>query len=170
MKFPKPITRRRLKWTGLAASLCLAAVIVASMWFWPAYFTARNRDDIRRGVLIARGGVLLYSYYDTENPPDPTHSIWKYHLPGTQRRLWLPHWRHIIWLPSIERDFPRPYPNVRLLIPLWMPLVLVALPTGILIYRDRKPKPGHCRKCRYDLAGLTGNKCPECGTDIPPGH
>jgi hypothetical protein len=28
-------------------------------------------------------------------------------------------------------------------------------------------KPGHCTECDYDLAGLTADKCPECGGALP---
>ena len=50
-------------------------------------------------------------------------------------------------------------------IPLYLPFLLVALPTGFLFYRDRKARPGHCAVCRYDLRGLpeTTMRCPECG-------
>lgn len=27
------------------------------------------------------------------------------------------------------------------------------------------PKPGHCQFCRYDLAGTSGTRCPECGKE-----
>jgi len=29
-------------------------------------------------------------------------------------------------------------------------------------------KPGHCTVCDYDLAGLTADKCPECGAAVTP--
>lgn len=28
------------------------------------------------------------------------------------------------------------------------------------------PKPGLCRKCKYDLTGLMERRCPECGTEF----
>ena len=54
--------------------------------------------------------------------------------------------------------------SVRL--PLWMPLVALAIPTAILWYRDRQPKPGHCQQCGYDLTGNESGVCPECGTEV----
>ena len=50
-------------------------------------------------------------------------------------------------------------------LPCWIPFLLVALPTGILFWRDhrRRITPGHCKKCGYDLTGNVSGRCPECG-------
>jgi len=32
----------------------------------------------------------------------------------------------------------------------------------------RKRKPGHCRKCGYNLAGNVSGRCPECGRTLQP--
>ena len=29
--------------------------------------------------------------------------------------------------------------------------------------RARRPPPGHCRRCGYDLTGNVSGRCPECG-------
>ncbi len=50
----------------------------------------------------------------------------------------------------------------RVTLPLWLPLVLIAIPTAFFWWRDRKPKPGHC-PCGYDLTGNVSGRCPECG-------
>ncbi len=54
----------------------------------------------------------------------------------------------------------------RVTLPLWLPLVLVAIPTAFLWWRDRPPKPGRC-PCGYDLTGNVSGTCPECGTALP---
>jgi hypothetical protein len=52
-------------------------------------------------------------------------------------------------------------------IPFWMLLVLAALPTAFLWWRDRRSiPPGHCRKCGYNLTGNVSGRCPECGTPV----
>ena len=49
----------------------------------------------------------------------------------------------------------------KLVAPVWIPFLLVAVPT-LLLWRGRIP-PGHCRKCEYNLTGNTSGVCPECG-------
>lgn len=52
-------------------------------------------------------------------------------------------------------------------VPLWFPLVLVALPTAFAWYRlwqIHSRKPGCCIKCGYDLAGTPSQICPDCGS------
>ncbi len=53
--------------------------------------------------------------------------------------------------------------TVGVLIPLWMPLAALGLPTALLWYRDRRPPKGHCPICGYDLTGNVSGVCPECG-------
>ncbi len=51
-------------------------------------------------------------------------------------------------------------------IPLWLPLVIVAIPTIWLWWRDRRFPTGHCENCGYDLTGNVSGRCPECGNAI----
>jgi hypothetical protein len=52
-------------------------------------------------------------------------------------------------------------------VPLWMVSTLLLIPAVVLWRIDRRPRPGHCPECGYDLAGLaTGGVCPECGQII----
>ena len=49
------------------------------------------------------------------------------------------------------------------LIPFWLAIPLVGIPTAILWRLDRRMPSGHCRRCGYNLKGLTEARCPECG-------
>ena len=63
------------------------------------------------------------------------------------------------------------YPLVEsryIFIPIWPFLLLIAAPTAWLWRTDRRAKPWQCTKCRYDLRGLEGGVCPECGHKLKP--
>ena len=42
---------------------------------------------------------------------------------------------------------------------------VLAAPTLLMRWLDRPRRqlPGHCRRCGYDLTGLSEARCPECG-------
>jgi hypothetical protein len=52
--------------------------------------------------------------------------------------------------------------------PLWLPFVLLAIPTAVLWFVDRRrrTRPGYCQRCGYDLTGNVSGRCPECGERI----
>lgn len=67
------------------------------------------------------------------------------------------------WLPA---HFHNSYGSAYLL-PLWIPLLLVAGPIAFLWWRDRHFIPtGYCQSCRYNLTGNVSGVCPECGEKI----
>lgn len=81
------------------------------------------------------------------------------------------------WLPEIGRksamwpayDGPQlPYTSTSLVLPLWLPAVLLSAAAGLFAYRSRtRLQAGCCRRCSYNLTGNTSGICPECGTPVP---
>jgi hypothetical protein len=50
-------------------------------------------------------------------------------------------------------------------LPFWALLVAGAILSAWLWWRDRRPPPGHCQSCGYDLTGNASGVCPECGEE-----
>lgn len=69
-----------------------------------------------------------------------------------------PVWR---WTPSFVS---RPGSGWFADIPLWIPFVTCCTIAAVVHRHVRKPKPGTCAKCGYNLTGNTSGACPECGT------
>lgn len=53
------------------------------------------------------------------------------------------------------------------ILPLWIPFLIVLVPTLVLFWRERRGvRPCRCQSCSYNLTGNTSGVCPECGTPI----
>ena len=78
--------------------------------------------------------------------------------------LFAPEDRGIRW--SFHLDAGKPDWRGLLIIPLWIPLLAIALPTAWLWRRDRRHPPGHCPNCGYNLTGNESGVCPECAAPV----
>lgn len=149
--------RRALKWIGTAACIVLAAVFVASGWSSKEFRFNLGTQRISCGV--ERGYLDVIDVY----PPSSANSsemVWMAVTPRDRRRTF------DFWPPPAV-TFARPDEGWCVVLPLWIPFILIAVPTALLWRLDRRRTfPGHCRKCNYNLAGNTSGVCPECGSPI----
>jgi hypothetical protein len=104
---------------------------------------------------------------DPLDPPEP----WKYLQWDTYSS---PRFNsmYVMGFKWVHDPAARPYYVMDLAVPCAYLVVLFALlPAWVVWTRRRRPPPGHCRKCGYDLrAHRAGERCPECGTVIAPGQ
>jgi hypothetical protein len=155
---------RILKWAGtLVLTLIGLACAVSIPWFWQYLRNAKPYGDpgqFQVGVFLSKGCVVVS--YDTH------HFKWEQGL-----RV---HRHDVVWLEWQPYYDLSGLPHACIIfLPLWIPFLIVALPTAFLWWRDhrRRISPGHCRKCGYNLTGNVSGICPECGqptTDVtsPP--
>ncbi len=142
----RPRTRRIAKWIGVVACVLLAVAWVGSAWF--TVFWANNCTAI-----FTKGGAIhLNNAYPAYGGP----LGWSFWGPTgvDSRPVLLPH------------RYSSPGFPLRIAIPLWIPLLIFAVPTFILWRRDRRHPPGHCQRCGYDLTGNVSGRCPECGEAV----
>jgi hypothetical protein len=142
-----------LRWFGLSLSVGVAILFVTSL-IVPLQYRGESI-----GLALVGGAVSIES-----------------HNPALRLSGWLqnPVRSPIRWLPSScfggESDASGQIYYVtcrQWWLPLWLPFILVALPTELLWwYHRRSPAPGHCHACGYDLTGNQSGICSECGTRI----
>ena len=159
MKLRRLITRRRAKWVGTVVLLLSLVAYVWSHWYSVRVIRATRRVEV---VVYFESGALLGARSTSETDLFPIeNSVTITRMDGSGLTLWYSYEsRQIALTPTIV--FSRRIVSF----PLWLPLLLIAAPTAYLWRTDRRPKPWQCAKCRYDLRGLEGGVCPECG----PGH
>ena len=159
--------RRIAKWTGLVlCALVLVAWAVSSLgyvfgyrgggvslgsWFGSVFFGHAEHDDTTSGRFVWRRFTPVGE------------------LPVRDRLFshWWPRWE------IQETLHPRTPYEPRLAntvwVPLWILFVVLAVPTVLLWRSDRKPPPGRCQRCGYNLTGNTSGICPECGERVGGG-
>ena len=143
-------------------SLLLFTLWVAPLpvwnWSYPQFFSSIDGHPLsfpspgptEYRIVFCRGSLTFY-YLEPYGGGSRNHPL--YRDPGSR------------WIPFF-RQAPNPHLGRRwaVALPLWIPFLLVTVPTAILWWRDRRRiSPGHCQKCGYDLTGNVSGVCPECG-------
>ena len=133
------------KWAGLVICLLFAIAWVTSLF--------RNVSlGWQTFVALGDGSLSLFN----DNNVCVTVPFWLHTNPISPRSYGLCVWRgsYDTWLGI------RCYGTM----PLWIPLLVIAVPTTLLWWRGRRRvPPDHCQQCGYNLTGNVSGVCPECG-------
>ena len=151
---------RVCKWVGTVGCVLIVGAFVFSGWSW--VFICWETREKTFHVDLAYGVTALTC--ELKLPVDyPGFKLFP-----LQDRSEL--WASVIETPRLESSSgPGADPGFRAVLPLWLPFVGLLLPTLLLWRRDRrKPRPGFCPHCDYDLTGNTTGRCPECSTPCEP--
>ena len=135
---------RVVKWAGLVLSLLLICAWAISIRY----------DLTYNNVVAVQSGDGAIYYASVEFPKLHDDVSWSLH---NDRR------RHISMpLPSLHLGS-----LTDVLVPYWVLILLTALPTAFIWWRDRRRIPPHCcQGCGYDLTGNVSGVCPECGNKV----
>ena len=146
------------KWAGLGISLIVAAVAARSLagsWRYDGeYF----------GVALSDGCICVTSQSELQQAERDPHAI---QVVSAENRNLLS--LLVVQLTPVSRLVPSVVSGC-LVVPLWIPLSLVVIPTAFLFWCDRRRVSARCcQACGYDLTGNTSGVCPECGVKVEGG-
>ena len=165
--------------TGLSLLVCvaLAPVWVRSYWVNDAYRWSRHADDPATAAwtaLSSMRGVVLFNRghvtFKGDSGADLAQRMRQFELGRTSRplpRMGFGWWGlGVPFATTFTRDeLTRRSSDSYVTVPYW----LIAVPAVILCatrlaryVRSRRPRPGMCPRCGYDLRA-TPEGCPECG-------
>ena len=144
MRRPPSRIWRILKWSGSAACALIAVLWFGSLWFAVWY------AEVSRGLVVGIGSGGLVVVAGVSVSEDGWHCRPVRETSFSESVLW---WH---WAGRPLGGFGRAYP-------LWPPLLVLAVPTAVLWWRDRRYLKGCCQSCGYDLTGNVSGRCPECG-------
>ena len=145
-------TRRALKWVGAALSVIVGVVYLASLkwefvWLGEKSFVGVGGGGIAATITYGGdhevGGPIVEAYHRGIN----LRATERFEVGGMP---------HIVHVPG----------SVIGAVPLWIPLLLVLIPTAVVWWRSPRHRRGHCLVCGYNLTGNTSGRCPECGTPV----
>ncbi len=162
------------KWGGVTLCVLLFALWLVSGWYCGEVQRVRSvttptggTSPVADRTLRIDSGVLIVQYFADDAGKGPQRE-WRFtcqrsvdqftKAPAPVRWSW---W---LWFKKVDL-----WGMMMVLIPLWHPFLLIALPTGWLFWSDHRRRnrggAGCCEKCGYALTGNTTGRCPECGED-----
>jgi len=148
--------RRVAKEVGSGTTLVLmCAWALSNVWGWYYQSGVSRQTQVAWTIGVVSGQIFVDKI--TGKPLGPILKGFHCYKPGLPILFSLPNvhrydWRRIgtLW--------------ERVALPFWLPLLIIAIATGILWYQDRRRfEAGQCRRCGYDLSGNVSGICPECG-------
>lgn len=159
--------RRLGKWAGAVACLltfaawALTAPLFVRHMYVPIIAQPLSYYEIRWGVFDFHASIF-------GRTPNPIIKP-EWHSQLKSLDVWAD-WTNLsaygIQLPRVSISSSNGYIRVSGRIPLPFLLLVFAIPTALLWYRDHGSQRGCCRICDYNLTGNTSGVCPECGTPI----
>jgi hypothetical protein len=166
---------RICKWAGMVACLLTAMAFVSSGWWGLQIGLTSPGAEVWSGGYIQNdvslsGGVIWFRHTSWCSTTSRPQIGW--HLVRDPQRGW-----------GVLRKYPfptiyhqqgkylspiyLPFDDYLVMTPLWLPFLFLLIPTVLLWRRGRrKPRPGFCQACGYDLTGNTTGICPECGQEV----
>ncbi len=145
----RPRFRNWAKWVGLVGCALIVAASVGSLGRIITYTLGYRGRNIE--IVMGQACAAVASF----DQPGP--SGWS--VKRADLRLAPAHWVPEYWALRGPAAFA-------VIVPLWIPLLALAIPTGFLWYRDCRPPPNHCQSCGYNLTGNVSAVCPECGVRV----
>jgi hypothetical protein len=138
---------RRLCWLFTGLSLCSLALTLFSGLYWCGFRTREYKGAIVSGA----------AWVQREPLADDVRVLKFITIERHDAGFGAGQWRS---LPSVLWNVPLPVASV----PLWIPTAFFGLLAAIAgLFAFRKPAPGMCAACGYNLTGNTSGLCPECG-------
>lgn len=148
--------RRAVKWSGLAACVAAITIWAATLRVLAGYSGMSCDVYVGGGVLwinsISSKSALGWQTFDARQVSFGGRLVPE---TGISRS----------WTSSGQLRRTR-YFNI----PLWIPVLAMAVPTVWVWRRDRRVPPGYCQSCGYNLTANVSGACPECGTTTSWGH
>lgn len=141
--------RRKAIRTGFfRASICVAALLVL-FTAWTGWYSGglAVQTGARTSVVGFGNGLGVFAISEVGEQAQSGASLQRFD----------PHWDWWFKIAKTPDSF-------QLMVPLWVPtLVLVGL--GVMV-RPSRDQEGRCTACGYELQGVGGQVCPECGVKL----
>lgn len=151
---PRAKKRWRMGCTAAAAIVLLAGV---ASCFRGVYVQHTSRAGGTTAGSLTRGALYLVRTDNRDAAVPPA--------PGTRASIELVFGspRVIVMPTGMLRSTSGAISGFNLCLPLWILLLPAGVPAAWMWWRELKDTPHRCRSCGYDLTGLRGTICPECG-------